>query len=184
MKKFSMGRRFFDESGQALIEFAVVIPLVITLVIAIMELSWIGYQKLSFDYGCSHASWDVTADKLSDMDDLKSAGSRRTYSGAAVDGVIKSAVSDSTLWGFNTSGLSIANASATMYNIDGNFSVPGKQAEVVPATTVTRYMDINAELSYNIRPLTFMGSLFFSNSLNARRELDYTRVVGTQHRSQ
>lgn len=184
MKNFSMGRRLSGESGQALAEFGIVIPLVVTLVIAIMELSWISYQRLSFDYGCSHAAWDVTADKLSDMDDLKTVGSRRSYSGVAVNDVIKSAVSDSTLWGFNTSELNIANASATMYNVDGNFSVPGKQAEVVPASTITRYMDINAKLSYNIKPLTFMGSLFFSSSLDVERELNYTRVVGAQHRSQ
>ncbi len=175
---------FLAERGQALIEFALVIPLFMLLIMGIIEISWITYQRSSFEYGCSHAAWDITAEQLSDIDALKQSGSIKHYSGGAVDGIIKSTISGSTLLGFNSGGLNITNASATMYNQESKFSVPGANAEEVEASTVTRYMDVKANLSYDIKPITFLGNVFFGGLLKVNRDLDYTRVVGAQHRSE
>ena len=45
-------------------------------------------------------------------------------------------------------------------------------------------MDVKANLSYDIKPITFLGNVFFGGLLKVNRDLDYTRVVGAQHRSE
>lgn len=173
------------EKGQAIVEFAMIIPLFIFLILAIIELGWISYQSNMFARSYAYAAWDITAEKLSDMDPLTRAGSDSTYSGAAVSTLIADTMKDSALWGFNSSGLSVSNARAKMYNRESKFTVPGKDSGTsVEATTIKRYMRLEAKLEYRIKPMTSLGNILFSRMLNQEKILNYERVVGAQHRSE
>lgn len=174
-----------EEKGQAIAEFALIIPFFIMLMLAVVELGWISYQSNMFAHSYSYAAWDITAEKLSDMDPLTSIGSVNTYSGAAVGSLIADTMKESALWGFNSSGLKVSNATAKMYNEESKFMVPGKDSGTsVEATTIRRYMKLEAKIEYNIRPMTVVGNTLFGGMLKQEKDLSYERVVGAQHRSE
>ena len=173
------------EKGQALVEFAIVIPVFMFFLLIIIEFSWISYQRGLFSYGYNHAAWDITADKLSDMDPLKASGSAKTYTGSTVEKLIIDTISDSALWGVDTGNIKASNAVAYMYNKESSFDVPGRKAgEVNQASAVTRYMELSADLSYDIRPMTGFGQSLFGHLLHVEKDFSCIRVVGAQRRSE
>lgn len=174
-----------NERGQAIVEFALVIPVFLLIIFIIIELGWIGYQKNLFAQGYTHASWDITAEKLNDMDPLTSSNSVNTYSGSLVEDLIKDALKESSLWGFDSNNLVIRNARATLYNRETEFDVPGRvPGTATSAKSITRYMDISADLEYNIKPIMGLANFVNSSFLRDEKQLNYTRVVGTQKRSE
>lgn len=176
---------FLNEKGQAITEFAIVIPIFITMLLGIIEFGWIGYQRVLFTQGYIHASWDITAEKLNDIDPLIDVHSINNYSAAEVEPLIKDALNTSSLWGFKPANLVIKNAKATLYNKEAQFDVPGRvMGTVTSAKSITRYMDISAEIEYNIQSITGITNLFSKDLLKAKKDLMYTRVVGTQKRTE
>lgn len=179
------GSKIKREEGQAIVEFAIVIPFFILLLVAIMELGWISYQTNLFNYGYSHAAWDVTAEALGEEKPYEVKNKVEEYKGAKVDALIADTIEQGALWGFDKSKLSVQNASAKMYSEDSIFMVPGKDPSLrVEATTITRYMEINAKLKYEIKPLTGIGSTFFSKMLVLEKDLNSLRTVGALKRSE
>lgn len=54
---------FKNEKGQGLLEFALVIPVFLALVLFIMEVGWISYNKILFDYAVRNNVWTVKMDE-------------------------------------------------------------------------------------------------------------------------
>lgn len=48
------------ETGQALVEWALVFPVFLLLVCGIIDFSWIGYQRLLFESSIQRTAWDFT----------------------------------------------------------------------------------------------------------------------------
>lgn len=57
MKKYEEKGR---ESGQAMVEWALVFPVFLLLILGIMDFSWVGYQRLMFESTFQMTAWDFT----------------------------------------------------------------------------------------------------------------------------
>ena len=174
-----------EECGQAALEFALVLPVFLFILFAIIEFGWVAFQTMSFSRGVNNARWDITAETLNDTDPLTDELSTKTYSGGDVGDLIAGAVKDSSLWAFQEGNLSVVNAKAILSNKKSEFKVPGiEEGEQAEAATITRYMELQADLSYRVYPITGLGSWFFgSDGLELHRSIDCRRVIGSQHRS-
>lgn len=174
-----------NETGQAMVEFALVLPLLLLILFFIIDFCWIGYQKASFEEGVSYASWDISANDLGDTDPIESIPSERVYTGATVTAPLLAGIQDSSLWGFYPLHVTVTNATAKLYNSETTFNVPGRvPTDTTAAISRTRHMDLEADLVYEIQPLTFVGQLFFGNTVEVEKHLECTRIVGSQHRSE
>ncbi len=174
-----------EESGQAILEFALIFPMFLLILFGIIDFGWIGYQRMSFEYGYIQSSWYISAGDLNDYDLLEEVPSRSLYSGAIVADLLREGLEDSSL-GIMPKKLSIKNAKATLYNKKEEFKVPGRDELGVlnEGYGITRYMDINALIDYEIQPLTFVGRLFFGDNVTFEKELGRTRVVSRQIRTE
>ncbi len=173
-----------SDSGQALIEFALTVWLLIMITFAIIDFSWISFQRASFEYGYMYASWSISANDLGDTDPLEEVPSEAEYTGTAVSDILFDDINDRSP-GIIDSNLMIMNANAKLYNEADHYNVPGRTpGNPVQAISRTRYMDLTADFSYVIRPLTPIGGMLFGNDITVEKELACIRVVGTQHRSE
>lgn len=176
---------FYSQKGQAMVEFALVLPLFLLIILFIIDFCWIAYQKSMFEECVIHASWDISADELGDMDPLEDVPARKVYSGATVKNSLLHSIQESSLWGLYPLRISVENATATLYNSETSFDVPGrKPTDIVSAISRTRHMDLQADLSYAVSPLTFIGRLVFGDNVQIEKHLECTRIISTQHRSE
>jgi len=173
-----------NESGQSIVEFGLVLPLFLLILFFIIDFGWLAYQWASFEYGYIQASWSISAADLGDTDPLEDVPSEALYSGAIVADTIRDDLKNSSL-GISSDNLSVTNAQAVLYNTEENFAVPGRKPnEPVMAVSRTRYMKLSATLRYDVQPMTYVGRLFFGSMISFEKDLDRTRVVRTQSRSE
>lgn len=180
---FKRKKTTLKESGQGIVEFALVFPIFLVIIFAIIDFGWIGYQKASFEYGYIQASWYVSANDLNDYDDLERVGSEKTYEGAILSDLLREDMKNSSL-GVNSTKLSIRDAKAVLHNKEGKFNVSELDGSEVEAYGITRYMDLTASIDYEVQPLTFLGRSLFGENLSFTKDLNRTRVVRRQVRSE
>lgn len=180
---FKRKKTTLKESGQGMVEFALVFPIFLVIIFAIIDFGWIGYQKASFEYGYIQASWYVSANDLNDYDDLERVGSEKTYEGAILSDLLREDMKNSSL-GVNSTKLSIRDAKAVLHNKEGKFNVSELDGSEVEAYGITRYMDLTASIDYEVQPLTFLGRSLFGENLSFTKDLNRTRVVRRQVRTE
>lgn len=175
---------FRGEKGQSMVEFAMILPLFLLLIFFIIDFGWYAYQRSMFDQGYAHAGWNVSRAQLGDTDPIDEVPAAQVYTGSAVETALADEVSASSLWGFIPANLTVSNARARLYNQETSFAVPGRlEDDVVPAISRTRYMELEADLTYRIYPLTFVGHMLFGSYAEVDKTLSCTRVTATVHRS-
>lgn len=170
------------ETGQAAIEFALAILVFVPLLFGIIDFGWISFQKMAFEYGYIHTGWNVSASDLGDSDPIDTVPSTATYSGSSVSDPLYYEIELSSP--IVEENLNITNATAVLYNNAVPYSVPSSTGGVISAVCRTRYMDISADLTYTIQPLTPIGELLYGSVITINKELKCTRVVATQNRSE
>ncbi len=174
-----------QDKGQAMVEFALVFPIFLIIILFIIEAGWMTYQQTVFDQSYQYSSWTIQASDLGDSDPLESCPSTAVYSGNAVADPLAERMKEASFWGFIPANLTVSDAQAVLENKEETFSVPGRTpADTVMATSLTRYMDLEATLSYDIYPLTYVGRQVFGARVTKEKELSCSRVVTTQHRSE
>ena len=174
-----------SERGQGLVEFALVLPIFLAIVFFIIDAGWVTSQKTAFDQGYMYSSWEISAGQIGDSDPLETSPSRAAYTGARVSDALMETMRGSNLWGVLPENVSISNAEAVFYNEEEAYKVPGRTAgDAVPALNRTRYMNLSADIRYDIYPLTVFGQLIFGNHITMEKEIQCTRVVASQHRSE
>lgn len=172
------------ESGQSMVEFALVLPLFLLIVLFIIDSGWISYQKSSFDHGYHQASWSISASELGDSDALESVPSECVYSGAGVTELVRREMHTGTVQ-IDDSNLTILNAQARLYNKEESFQVPGSSpGEVLNGKKWTRYLDLTATVEYSVKPITYVGTIFFGDSFVVKKQLSQTKIVRAQLRSE
>lgn len=173
-----------SDTGQALVEFALTLWPFILITFFIIDFGWFSFQRASFEYGYMHSSWAVSAADLGDTDSLEEVPSTKAYTGTLVSDALYDELSRSSP-GIIETNVTITNAKAVLCNEADTYNVPGRTpGQPVQAISRTRYMDLTADFSYLIHPLTPIGSLVFGNDITVEKELTRTRVVGTQSRSE
>lgn len=180
-------KRFKGERGQGLVEFALVFPIFLAIVLFIVDVGWITAQRTAFDHGCIYSTWSISADEIGDSDPLEDISSETKY----IDGVNEALLANiktSNIWGLISNNIHVSNATARCYNREESFHVPGRvvsdtEAGVLEASTMTRYMDLSANIRYDIYPITFIGKLFFGESITLEKQYETTKIVRSQSRS-
>ncbi len=172
-----------NDSGQAMVEFALTLWIFLLIIFFIIDFGWVAYQRTSFEYGYIHSSWAISADDLGDKDPLDEDPSEASYSGTLVSDALSDEL-DERSPGIIAANMTITNAKAELYNKPETYKVPGRTGDAIEAVSRTRYMDLSADFSYVIRPITPIGKMFFKEEITVEKELERTRVVRTQHRSE
>lgn len=172
------------EAGQAMVEFALVLPLFLLILFFIIDFGWIAFQQASFEYGYMQSSWSVTAADIGDNDPVEEVPSSEVFAGSVVADAIRKDILNSTI-GIIKTEILVSDASATFYNKEKRFELPGHDPEEVnEGRSITRYMDLEATIRYRIEPLTFVGKLFFGRDVYLNKVLERTRVVRSQSRTE
>ncbi|WP_276981244.1 TadE family protein [Johnsonella ignava] len=180
------------EKGQGIVEFALVFPIFLAIMLAIIDFSWIAYQSSVFNQGYAHASWEIGEKDLVSSSQLvdnivymQQGADRKVYSGLVVENAIKNSIKQSSLWGFKPSNLIVTNAVVEAENKETSFDVPSYKAqEYTTARKDTRYMKIRADIEYRVVPLTFFGRTFFGDTFTIRKSLNSERTVAELQRTE
>ena len=172
-------------SGQALVEFALVFPLFIAILFAIIDFGWMAYQKAAFDYSRIHTSWDYagldvnnpssTTFKLRYTDDPTTTG---TYT-EGVPKAVKDSIAKAPSIGFDANELNVTSASVTMSNIPTESTVPDREGNATKATKIARQATLKATVTYKIKPI--IGLLI--QPVDVVEDINVTHVVGDQTRA-
>lgn len=173
-------------SGQALVEFALVFPLFIAILFAIIDFGWMAYQKAAFDYSRIHTSWDYagldvnnpssTIFKLRYTDDPTTT---MTYDSDSVRKAVKDSIAKAPSIGFDADELKVDSASVTMSNVPSESTVPDREGKATKATKITRQAQLKARVTYKIKPI--IGLLI--KPVEVTEMIDVTHVVGDQTRT-
>lgn len=159
-------------SGQALVEFALVFPLFIMILFAIIDFGWMAYQKAAFDYSRIHTSWDYAGLDVGNP-------SSTTFDSARVQAAVRSSIEKAPSIGFDTSELTVTNAKVTISNVPSESTVPDRNYDPTKATKVTRQARLEATVKYNVKPI--IGLLI--KPVEVTEKIDVTHVVGNQTRT-
>ena len=175
-------------SGQALVEFALVFPLFIMILFAIIDFGWMAYQKAAFDYSRIHTSWDYAGLDVgnpssttffdSSYEKTGPTESSQTYT-AGVQAAVKTSIEKAPSIGFDTSELTVENAKVTISNVPSESTVPDRNYDPTKATKVTRQARLEATVKYNVKPI--IGLLI--KPVEVTEKIDVTHVVGNQTRT-
>jgi len=159
-------------SGQALVEFALVFPLFIMILFAIIDFGWMAYQKAAFDYSRIHTSWDYAGLDVGNP-------SSKTYDSTRVQKAVKASIAKAPSIGFDASELTVENAKVTISNVPSESTVPDRNNDPTKATKVTRQARLEATVKYNVKPI--IGLLI--KPVEVTEKIDVTHVVGNQTRT-
>jgi Flp pilus assembly protein TadG len=161
------GRR--KESGQALIEYALVLPLFLMVLCATIDCAWIGYQYICFDYSYREASWELS---VADGD----VSQPYTLSGwQASTPIIQNM--EATALGIDRDNLSVDNASIYQWSDRKTDYYPGaEKGTYEKKENYWRYMQIVAKLKYQVYPPTPVGQVLFGKRLTYTKMLDKLRL--------
>lgn len=166
-------------------EFALLLPVFLMIIFTIVDFGWIALQRGTFLQGCNHISWNITANALEDRDSMNDAPSKITYGIETVAPLVYSDMSERSLLGFDPSRFTVKSAYAELYNKEGSFDVPGRNPDMtVTAINRTRYMDLTAEVSYDIYPMSIVGQMMFGKKITVDQTLYCTRVLGAKCRTE
>lgn len=173
------------EAGYTAVEFALALLVFIPLLFVILDFGWVCFQKIAFEYGYMHSSWEVRASDVGDFGslDLEGVASENTITGAAVETPIYDQMKKFASMIIKEN-LSVSDAQAEFYNEAVPYDVPTISGGSTQGVSRTRYMELSAKITYVIYPLTPFGDKLFSGSLTVVKDLNCKRIVGTQHRSE
>lgn len=171
-------------SGQALVEFALVFPLFIAILFAIIDFGWMAYQKAAFDYSRIHTSWDYAGLDVNNPSSTiinwrYTDNTSKTYDSDDVRKAVKSSIAKAPSIGFDASELNVTSASVTMSNIPSDSTVPDREGHATKATKITRQAQLKATVTYKIKPI--IGLLI--QPVDVTEDINVTHVVGDQTRT-
>lgn len=164
------------ESGQALVEYALVLPAFLAVLCMTIDCAWIGYQYICFDYSYREASWELS------VPGDNNAGVEYKLTGPDAAGLIMSNM-EATALGITKENLSIDTGDDEDTALIDLWSV--KKTDYYPAaarpnyetgTNYWRYMHIKAKLTYEVYPPTPVGQALLGNHLTYTKNLDKTRL--------
>ncbi len=178
--KFKLENIRCHEDGQAMVEFALVLPLFIILLCFIIDCGWIGYQCILFDYAYRDASWELKIPTSESMyvqphkiDDYYA----KYY---IKNGILNVGANDdkSSNLLINPDNLQVSNSSITL--------TPGERRERNPGATWGTYenvkyntidMLIEADLQYVIHVITPVGQKIIGQTVTTNKHLNKDRLL-------
>lgn len=164
-----------NEKGQSIIEFALVLPMFIFLLFFIIDVAWINYQTISFDYAYRQASWKLS---ISDSDLSKN----RYLTGYYIDNLLIDNIEEKAT-GIIDKNLSIANASLYLWSESVTEKYPGAiEYEYDYHYNYWRYMRIKGDFTYKIHPITPVGKILVGEEIVKTKYLEKERLLQVKNR--
>jgi len=155
-----------SEKGQGMVEFALVFSFIfLPLSLMLMDLGWVAYNYISFDYNYRVTSWEF---RVNDPDiDIE-----RTISGGEANKLLLNEFSKKSV-ALNLSNVSFKDATIKL--------TTQRRAKKYPdgadTTERRRYMNITGTITYKFKPLTPIGNTFFGNEHSITKKLDKLRLI-------
>lgn len=162
-----MIRKFFkykkNERGQGMVEFSLVFPMFIFICLFIIEVGWIAYNYISFDYNYRVASWEIRVPYNND-------GTHNfpLYN----DEVKKHVFYELKKNNVATDDLDIEDASIVFTRKDKIVKRPEKNDR-----ESRYYMKIQGKMIKNVTMITPVGKLFVGDSFKMSKKLDKLRLM-------
>lgn len=144
-------------------EFALSFIIFITLIFAIIDFSWIGFQTIAFDYAYKVSSWELF---LPDED----VHGTYVFQGPTYDKKLKAQIKISSA-GLKMDKVEVKNTKITIYSKTLIVTKP----DGVRRVEYKQYMDINSDIKYTIVPLTPFGRALFKDNIVINKKLEKKR---------
>ncbi|MCI5997608.1 MAG: TadE/TadG family type IV pilus assembly protein [Peptoniphilaceae bacterium] len=164
MIKNIFGRNRNNERGQSMVEFALAIPIFLTLCLVIIEVGWIGYKYITFDYSYRVSSWELSVDYSEEPN--------YTIGGSESERYILNELKKRAI-GLDFSNIDIKNSSITLSTERKDKRYPDGNSSVERRI----YMNIVGEISYVFKPLTPIGENLFGKNITVTKRLDKLRLL-------
>ena len=146
------------ETAGVMVEFALTFTMFIMAVFAVIDFSWVGFQKLSFDYSYQMASWNIYKPYDSD--------GTQYVTGPEAENLIRNNIAEGAV-GLKKENLKVDNAKITLSTEKRTITNPDSSVQ----KERRRHMDIVAKVSYTIMPLTPLGEMMFGEKIVMGKEL-------------
>ncbi|WP_350343111.1 TadE/TadG family type IV pilus assembly protein [Proteinivorax tanatarense] len=173
-----------NEQGQAMVEYALVLPVFLLLLMFVIDVGWITYQKVMFNHVCRRTSWDIS---LPQEEEWVMTNNRPIVrSGFRANRILReqfSKANEDTTNHIDLSNVSISNGKVSIYpgskvyKYNAPRGVPSDQADVHFGTTT---IEIQGVIEYTIEPLTPLSKPFFRDGINLTNNLYKARRIRMQ----
>lgn len=170
-----------SEKGQAMIEYAIILPIFLLVLFAVIDVGWITYQKAMFTYTCRQTGWDM---RLKEDDEwVLHSGVPISRDGGYANMLLTeqfrkvNGEKDATY--INLENITVTNGSVVIY--PGKKDYKTKTPDYLPKTTSagngtlynTTTVEVKGKIEYRVRPLTPFFKVFAKDGEN-KNELTFT----------
>ncbi|MFM1573243.1 TadE/TadG family type IV pilus assembly protein [Helcococcus ovis] len=153
-----------SEKGQGMVEFALVFPMFIFICLFIIEVGWIAYNYISFDYTYRVASWELRPNYSNEEENP------RGLFGYEVKELIYDKLKEN---GLSTSGIEIKDATITFNTkIENVVEINGRKEQ-----ERKYYMEIKGNMTKEVPLITPVGKMFMGSNLPLTKKLDKLRLL-------
>lgn len=161
-----------EEKGQAIVEYALVLPIFLLILMFIIDVGWIGYQKVIFDYTCRNSVWDlrIARDETWVMNEGEQIIRSGQYANDLLSAQFKK-VDENTSNSIDMDKVSISHGQISMYpgEKEYKYKKPEDTEEGVVVYTDFKYktvtVEIEGKIEYQIELLTPLTKPFFKDGI-------------------
>lgn len=153
-----------SEKGQGMVEFALVFPMFIFICLFIIEVGWIAYNYISFDYTYRVASWEIRP-----YYDNTSPNPRDLYN-QEVESLIYAKLKEN---GLSTRDIEITGASISFKTKEEKVVEINRRIE----NARKYYMEIKGDMTKKVPLITPVGKMFMGSSFPLTKKLDKLRLL-------
>lgn len=167
------------EKGQAMVEFALIIPIFLMIVFFIIEVAWIGYQKTVFTYTTRNVAWQL---RLANHEEyVMNTGVTMYLESYEADNelqhnFLKEARENKTL--MDLSKVKIHDSQITIYGGKRSMIYNNHENKKDGILYKTATMEISAKMDYIVDPLTPIGKSLFKEGLHLKKDIYKVRRGG------
>lgn len=170
------------EKGQAMVEYAVVLPIFLLVVMFLIEVGWVSYQKVIFDYTCRNAAWEIGNVNFEGYegftwpkwfkgaeDNVLKYGSLQELDVSSSNRVIKeyfSIANDKTTGDIDVDYVTVNNGSVSIYPGEKHYKnkapkgSPEEDQRINDTAFKTTSIEVDAKIQYKLQTITPVNRLY------------------------
>lgn len=161
-----------------MIEYAFIIPIFLLLLMFLIDIGWITYQKVVFDHTCRHSAWDLMLKQ--DENWVLTNGQKIVRSGDYANRILEEQfckVNYNTANHINIRNVSISNGEISIYPGEKRYKykrpaeIPEELGMFTDINYKTTTLEIQGKIKYKIEPLTPLTKPFFKNGIELTNNL-------------
>lgn len=167
-----------NEKGQSMVEYALVLPIFLMILMFIIDVGWIGYQKVMFDYTCRNTAWQLRLN--GDEDWVLNNGRQIVRSGEYANSLLTNQFKQVDIDASNRidmNKVSVSNGQISIY--PGEKEYRYKKPDSIPDDVVvntdvkfkTVTMEIEGKIEYQVYALTPLTKPFFKDGIKLTNNL-------------